>query len=38
MNVEYVGTFENQKLTTKMLFVETFFMKLLFCLHPMSTC
>ena len=30
MNVEYVGTINNQKLATRMLFVETFFIKTIF--------
>ena len=37
MNVEYVRTINNQKLTTKMLFVKTFFMESLStysALHP----
>ena len=39
MNVEYVGATNNQKLTTKMLFVETFFMEPFFtnwALHPFT--
>ena len=39
MNVEYVRTINNQKLTTKMLFVKTFFMESLFtysALHPFT--
>ena len=39
MNDEYVGTINNQKLTTKMLFVKTFFMEPFFtnwALHPFT--
>ena len=39
MNVEYVWTINYQKLTTKMLFVEIFFMEPFFtiwALHPFS--
>ena len=39
MNVEYVGTINNQKLTTKILFVKTFFMEPYFtnwALHPLT--
>ena len=40
MNVEYVGTNNNQKSTTKMFFVKTFFMDPFFtnwALHPFTT-